>query len=63
MTMTKHVRGSEHSMTSLTEDDVREIRRLYDSKEMRTPALGRKYGLTRQAAWMIVNRRTWKHVQ
>jgi hypothetical protein len=54
-------RGEGHPSARLTEEAVREIRRL--SAEGLTPsALSRAYGVTRQAVNHIVARRSWRHV-
>lgn len=53
--------GSRHGRTTLTEDDVRLIRRLVSEG---TPqiTLARQYGLSKSAMSGLVTRLTWKHV-
>jgi len=46
----------------LTVEDVREIRRLYEAGEHDYAALGRQFNVSGNTIWMIVTRRTWKHV-
>jgi len=56
-------KGEDHYETDLTEDDVRAIRQ---ARALGTPLteLGARYGgLTRQAIWRIVHRKSWKHVE
>lgn len=55
-------RGSNNGRTLLTEDDVREIRSLYDTTPMTHKQLANKYGLSSATIDSIVNRRTWIHI-
>lgn len=55
-------RGEQHYRTTLTESDVREIRRRYAAGELQT-TIGADFGLTKNAISKIVNRKTWKHVE
>jgi hypothetical protein len=54
-----HVQGEKIKWAKLTEDDVREIRKRTES----TPVLGREYGVSSAAIWLIRTGRNWKHVQ
>jgi len=56
------VRGIAHGMAKLTEDDVREIRRLYATGEFTQRELALRFGVSQMAIWEIVLRKTWKHV-
>lgn len=58
------VRGEAHHGAKLTENDVREIRRIYEkgSRTHGTLALGRRYGVAKGVIWKIVKRRSWTHV-
>ena len=51
-----HNRGVRHYRTSLTEDDVQEIRRSYAAGQASQSQLGAKFGLTQPTVWAIVNR-------
>ena len=55
-----HLQGEQIRWAKLTEDDVREIRQLSD---LSTPVLGRRFGVSPAAIWMIRTGRNWKHVQ
>ncbi len=57
-------RGVENAHAKLTEDQVREIRRLYvpNSREYSLPALGRRFGTPHQNILAIVKRKAWRHV-
>lgn len=55
------VKGERHGNHKLTEDDVREIRRLA-AQGWRQPVLAAKYSMSLQAINNIIHRRTWQHV-
>lgn len=58
-------RGAERKgNVHLTEDDVREIRRLYKpgSQEFSQTALARRFGVNQQNISQIIARKTWVHV-
>lgn len=55
--------GIKHHGTKLSEDDVREIRRLYSETDITYLKLGIKYGLTAPVILLIVKRINWKHVE
>lgn len=54
-------RGEDYDRSDLTEDDVREIRRL-NAAGISKAALGRRYNVTRTAIYLIVVRKNWAHV-
>lgn len=56
------LRGSAHWKTKLTEDDVREIRRVVGAGEVRQAELARRYGVTRTAISLIIRGVSWKHL-
>ncbi len=66
----RHVRG-EHVWTArLTENDVREIRRLAESRpgpwnrgDLSDRAIAERYGVGRVTIRDIIERRSWKHVE
>ncbi len=63
--MVKHGRspkGVRHGMARLTEDDVREIRRIISQKEMSQSALAKKLRVPQGHISVIVNRKSWKHI-
>jgi hypothetical protein len=56
-----HPRGAKHPGAKLTESDVLELRAASQSGVGLT-ALARRFGVTKQAVWLIVQRRKWKHI-
>jgi len=54
--------GQTNHRTQLTEKDVREIRKSYDSGEKSAIQLADEYGVTTGCIYPVVNRKTWKHV-
>ena len=58
----KMAKGIAHGRAKLTEDNVREIRRLYATGEFSYRELGLRFGVSDRAIYMIVQRKTWKHV-
>lgn len=52
-------RGSSHKNSKLTDEQVREIRRLYDSGQMLQIPLSEKYGVSQVTISLIVRRRTY----
>jgi hypothetical protein len=59
------VRGEQHHMTYLTEDQVRQIRMLYVrcDRFFGGAALARKFGTTKLVVSRIVRGICWKHVK
>lgn len=55
-------KGEAHSQVKLTANQVREIRRLYASKDHSQYNLAKLFGVHRSTIEHIVTRRTWKHV-
>jgi hypothetical protein len=60
----KHVvpKGVAHYRAKLTEDNVREIRRLYATGNFTQRELALHFGVSQKAIWQIVLRTRWKHV-
>lgn len=67
-------RGENHRLAKLDEDKVRAMRaewmqydrKTLDGRHTRRGALaelGRKYGVTRECARLVISRKTWKHVE
>jgi hypothetical protein len=54
--------GSINGKTHLTEENVREIRRLAAEGKMTSRAIGKLFGVGDTCVWLIIERRTWKHV-
>lgn len=54
-------KGEEHYKTSLTEDGVREIRRLA-SQKVSTRKIAERFGVVAQQVNHIIHRRSWKHI-
>lgn len=57
------MRGDQCVQAKLTDDRVREIRRLFASGEWTKTALGARYGVTRVLVYLVVNRKIWRHVE
>ena len=55
-------RGSLHGNAKLTEDDVREIRRLYATGTFSKRALAQKFGVSDVMIGLIVRWQSWQHV-
>lgn len=54
--------GSRHGMAKLTEDDVREIRSMYEPGVVPCRVIAERFGMSKSAVEMIVNRTRWRHV-
>ena len=54
--------GEANGFAKLTEESVRELRRLHATGDFSYAELGRRYGVTYQAVCNAVQKRTWKHV-
>ena len=54
--------GQHNGNAKLTNDLVKEIRRLYNTGEYTTVNLGKKYGVNRATISYIVNNKTFKHL-
>lgn len=57
----REARGSQNGRAKLTEDDVREVRRLR-AEGWSGPALARKFSVTRNAIYRALAGDTWNHV-
>ena len=57
-----HARGAHHKKSKITDDDVREIRRLV-ADGMSQREAGERFGLAQPTVSAIVLRTTWKHVE
>jgi DNA invertase Pin-like site-specific DNA recombinase len=55
-------RGSAHGRAKLSEDIVREIRRLYATGEFTQQELALRFGVSKHTISLIVRRKIWKHV-
>lgn len=54
--------GTRNRSSKLTEEDVREIRRLYRENGMTQRQLATQFGVTKTPITLILNGSTWKHV-
>lgn len=54
--------GEEHQNSTITEDVVREIRRLYRTTRLSCREIGDRFGLKYNHAWAIATGRSWKRV-
>lgn len=55
-----HCQGEANNKAKLTADDVRAIRAIHPAKSLME--LSQMFGVTKQAVWHIVHRKTWAHV-
>lgn len=55
-------KGEANNSSKLTEDKVRRIRSLYAAGQHSYQRIADRYGVTKQAIWHIVQRKTWEHV-
>lgn len=56
------LRGVDHKMSKLTEEQVLEIRRRYRQGDD-SVALAKEYGIDKSNVWMIATKKTWKHLE
>lgn len=55
-------RGERHGMSRLTEESVREIRRIYAAGEAGQVALAKRFNVTQTTVWRVLNGGGWAHV-
>jgi hypothetical protein len=55
-------KGSKHHNSKLTESEVIEMRNLYNEFTIRHRAICVLYGVTREQARDVINRKNWKHI-
>jgi hypothetical protein len=55
-------KGSKHHNSKLTESEVKEMRTLYNEYPISHRAIGVLYGVTREQARDVINRKNWKHI-
>lgn len=56
-------RGEANHQTKLTEEQVKEMRRIYESGKTSYLKLGKMFGVRHSTAFNIVKRNTWFHVE
>jgi len=54
--------GERQHLAKLTEDQVREIRRLWQQGGVSMAEMGRRFGVTVTPIWQILSGKTWRHV-
>jgi group I intron endonuclease len=54
--------GEEHSQSKVTEEQVREIRQMYENKKFNQSQLASMYNITQSNVYCIVNYKSWKHI-
>jgi DNA invertase Pin-like site-specific DNA recombinase len=57
----RKARGERISSSVLTEDNVREIRRLASDKQTYVQ-IAKRFGIHKDTVYKIINRKTWAHV-
>lgn len=55
--------GEKHYHALLTDEQAREVRRLYKARKMRSVDIGKKFGISRSTVWDIGTGRRWKHLE
>lgn len=55
-------RGEALYSAKLTEKAVRDIRSTYTKGKVTLDTLAEKYGVTKQAVWLVLKRKSWRHV-
>lgn len=55
-------RGEVNGMAKVTEENVLEMRRLYKETSMTQKAIGEQFGISREQARDIINRKYWAHI-
>lgn len=63
MGLLKPVHGEKHRSAKLTEEQVIQIRYLYNSKQHSQTELSKMFGVNRYSIGDIVHRSSWKHVK
>lgn len=56
------LKGEAHGSAKLTEEDVKEIRRLYATGDHTKAGLGRMFGVSDVTIGHIIRRKTWRHI-
>ncbi len=54
--------GENHARAKLTEEDVREIRRMYSIGERSQQSIADEYGVAQHTVSKLLRRKTWAHV-
>ena len=57
------IRGESHVNSVLSEEDVREIRKLYESTDISQQSLASKFDVSKGTIQNIVQGKTWTHVE
>jgi len=55
-------RGADHYLTTLSNADVRKIRRLFAKGNITKTELGARFGVGRTCIYHIINRTSWAHI-
>ena len=58
----KPLKGEKHGRSKLSEEKVKEIRKLYATDDFTLEYLGKKFGVCFQLISLIVRRKIWKHI-
>jgi DNA invertase Pin-like site-specific DNA recombinase len=57
-----HSAGENHGAAKLTEEDVRQARKLKEETGISYEKLARMFGITSKVMRDAINRKTWRHV-
>ena len=55
--------GEKHPMSRHTDDEIRELLRLWRTGKFKKVQLAKMFSMTSGMVWMIVNRRNWTHLE
>lgn len=58
----RHTHGHAHYLARLSDEDVLEIRRLYDSRLATNGELARRFGVHPSTIWQVTSHKCWKHL-
>lgn len=58
----KALRGNDTGPRINTPESVREIRKLYQSKELSIPQIAEKFGISKSGVCVIIYRKQWRHI-
>lgn len=56
-------RGQHNSIARLTDESVREIRRLYATGDYTQKSIGERFGVTQSTVHFVAKRKTWHHIE
>lgn len=58
----KRLSGEQCGASKLNNSSVIEIRKLFSSKQINSPDLSKKFGVSLRTIWRVILRETWRHI-